>query len=75
MIATSRDKKLVDAIVDLTKKEITPYDLGTSQKNQEEAALQSVIDDAKARGVDAKTIKAAQKCFEQHIPAFILRAA
>ena len=41
------------------------------QKKQEEAALQSVIDEAKARGVDAKTIKAAQKCFERHIPAFI----
>ena len=75
MIATSRDKKLVDAIVDLTKKEIKSYDLGTVQKKQEEAVLQSVIEEAKARGVDAKTIKAAQKCFEQHIPAFILRAA
>jgi superfamily II DNA/RNA helicase len=75
MITTSRDKKLVDAIVDLTKKEIKSYDLGTVQKKQEEAVLQSVIEEAKARGVDAKTIKAAQKCFEQHIPAFILRAA
>ena len=75
MISTPRDKKLVDAIVDLTKKEIQSYDLGNTQKNQEEAALQAVIDDAKARGVDAKTIKAAQKCFERHIPAFILRAA
>ena len=75
MITTSRDKKLVDAIVDLTKKEIKSYELGTVQKKQEEAVLQSVIEEAKARGVDAKTIKAAQKCFEQHIPAFILRAA
>ena len=68
-------EKLVDAIVDLTKKDIKSYDLVGVQKNQEEAALQAVIDDAKARGVDAKTIKAAQKCFERHIPAFILRAA
>ena len=57
------------------EKEISAYDLGHVQKNQEEAALQAVIDDAKARGVDPKTIKAAQKCFERHIPAFILRAA
>ena len=75
MLATPKDQKLVDAIVDLTKKKIKEYDVGKVQKDQEDAALQATIDDAKARGVDIKTIKAAQKCFERHIPAFILRAA
>ena len=75
MLATPKDQKLVDAIEELTKKKITAFNLGDAEKSCEEDALTATIEAAKAQGVDAKTLKAAQKSFEQHIPAFILRAA
>ena len=75
MLATPKDQKLVEAIEELTKQKIDAFDLGTAAKSNEEDSLAATIEAAKAQGVDAKTIKAAQKSFEQHIPAFILRAA
>ena len=75
MLATPKDQKLVDAIEELTKKKIAAFNLGDAETSSEEDALSATIEAAKAQGVDAKTIKAAQKSFEQHIPAFILRAA